>query len=314
MHVARRLDRAGTLDIGEIDPVSAIEILTTIPRSVIEIGWPLLVTHGVFSYDRARIIMLNFVEAQEATASLAERQRRYKERSRLTVKSNETLPAGNETLPNGNKKYPNGNENKRAVTPDNENNPIPCHAVPCRAIPCCTNSPEPSVSNEIKKSGTENTDDNLDWLDSSRLAEIIDKVRRRHGATPYVGKNSDYQKRVDAVEEILAIAKSENVPPDDIARKSYENFITSKDAWLHNKGYPLGAWTQSVGHYFRPPKPIEVVERDDAPTGRAAVYERDTGQFEEKLRREKEILKKQDPSEISEAMSKALDKIKKKRF
>lgn len=109
-------------------------------------------------------------------------------------------------------------------------------------------------------------------LDTSILATIIDGVRRSHGMTAYRPKISDYQKRSDAVDEILAIAEDEQKDPCEVARVSYTRFIESKNAWLHNTGYPLGAWVQAIGHYWRPPEPLE----EKPEPSRSAVYWRDT--------------------------------------
>ena len=117
-------------------------------------------------------------------------------------------------------------------------------------------------------------------FDTSTLATIIDNVRRAHGMTAYRPKMSDYQKRADAVLEIGAIAEDEQKDPCEVARVSYTRFIESKNAWLHNAGYPLGAWVQAIGHYWRPPKPLE----EKPEPSRSAVYQRDTERSEARER------------------------------
>jgi hypothetical protein len=121
--------------------------------------------------------------------------------------------------------------------------------------------------------------------DSNDLARDIDSERRAHKLTPYRPKHADYQVRQDAVEEILAIAEAEHVTPSEVAVRSLRNFYSSKDAWLHNNGYPLGSWAKQVGHYFNPPKLIPTGKSDEGTGSMSAIY---AARAAEALRKQRE--------------------------
>jgi len=140
MHVTRRLDRSGVLDLNGVSPYEAVELVTDLPSEVIEDGLSKCLELEVFIEDDGRLLMPNYLPAQEAVASNAERQRRWRSKKRGTNNSNETSTNSNKTSTD---------RNESNVT-RNENNPVLNH-------PCLTNrtnqlpdSPE-SVSRQIKE-------------------------------------------------------------------------------------------------------------------------------------------------------------------
>lgn len=147
-------------------------------------------------------------------------------------------------------------------------------------------------------------------IDTSVLAAIIDSVRRSNGMLPYVGTMSDYRQRHDAVDQIIAIAEHEQADPSEVARISYTNFIQTKTAWLHNAGYPLGAWVKQVGHYYRPPKPM-ADERGEP--GRKTVYDRDTRVFDAKQKSDIARYEREGGG-VPESVRDELEKLKRKRL
>lgn len=147
-------------------------------------------------------------------------------------------------------------------------------------------------------------------FDTSILAKIIDEVRRSHGMTAYCGTMSDYRKRQDAVDTVMAIAEDEQKDPCEVARVSYGRFLESKNAWLHNAGHPLGAWVQNIGHYWRPPKPI----KEEKPKhDRAGVYRRDTKNFEDKQKRDIARYEREGGG-VPDSMEDVVEKLKKKQL
>ncbi len=112
MHVLRRLDRAGVLDLSGIDPEKAIGIVTSVPVDIIRDGLRSCLDLGVLVVDGDRLLGPNYIDAQEAVASNAERQRRH--RARLRAEKNLSGSEGT-----------GGNALSRAVTRGNESNPTP---------------------------------------------------------------------------------------------------------------------------------------------------------------------------------------------
>ena len=109
MHLSRRLDRAGVVDIGEVSPVDAVVALTDLPFELVEVGLKRCLEREVFVLDGDRILMPNYIEAQEAEASNAERQRRYRA-LRKALRGNESNASGNKSLRDSNETLPDRNE------------------------------------------------------------------------------------------------------------------------------------------------------------------------------------------------------------
>lgn len=82
MHVLRKLDRAGVLDIGSTDPVEAVHLVTDIPIDFARIGLKRCIDCGVLEVDGDRILMPNYLDAQESIASNAARVRKYRARQK----------------------------------------------------------------------------------------------------------------------------------------------------------------------------------------------------------------------------------------
>lgn len=82
MHVLRKLDRAGAMDLSGVPPEQAIEALTDLPAEVISVGLPRLLEREVMLIAGDLLVMPNFLDAQEAPQSDAERARAARERRR----------------------------------------------------------------------------------------------------------------------------------------------------------------------------------------------------------------------------------------
>lgn len=77
----RKLDRAGVLDIGDHDPVDAVwSQYPRWPREVIQKGLEALIGSGTILHEGDRLLMPNFLEAQEAKQSDSQRQRESRAR------------------------------------------------------------------------------------------------------------------------------------------------------------------------------------------------------------------------------------------
>jgi hypothetical protein len=79
MFALRKLDRAGVLD-GMDDPVSDLALVAGIPIDLVKVGLPRLLERGVFQLSGNRLVMPNFLEAQNCRQS--DRLRKQESRSR----------------------------------------------------------------------------------------------------------------------------------------------------------------------------------------------------------------------------------------
>lgn len=117
--VMRKVDRAGVLDVGEHEPVDAVAAITRWPRDVVAEGLPTLLQRGIIERSDAALVIPNFMEAQEATASDAQRAResraRRRDRARAGASQNVTAASRDATEPS------------HVVTRG--------HSVPSRAVP-----------------------------------------------------------------------------------------------------------------------------------------------------------------------------------
>jgi hypothetical protein len=98
----RKLDRRGVADVGD-EGLAGVAALTDMPLELVEAAWPELVKRGVFTFNEGCVTMPNYVAAQEARASNAERQRKYREGRRENSaekphESNATVTARNAEL------------------------------------------------------------------------------------------------------------------------------------------------------------------------------------------------------------------------
>lgn len=82
VELLRKVDRAGCLDLpsGTERAVKGLSRLVGMPEQVVAEFLPELAESGAVVMGDRGLVIRNFVEAQEATASHAERQRRYRER------------------------------------------------------------------------------------------------------------------------------------------------------------------------------------------------------------------------------------------
>jgi hypothetical protein len=129
MMILRKVDRAGRLELGRhgIKAV-AVAIGHGSLWSRLEPALQELLADGCLQItsDHKTLLVRNFVEAQEARKSNAQRQRDFKEDKRAKATpppdsddGNAALPDANETLANDNETSPKGNEEKHAVTRGN---------------------------------------------------------------------------------------------------------------------------------------------------------------------------------------------------
>lgn len=77
----RKLDRAGLADVGD-EGLEGVAALIDMPLELVEAGMPALLKRGVFTLVGGRLLMPNFLVAQEAKASDKLRAKEHRERVR----------------------------------------------------------------------------------------------------------------------------------------------------------------------------------------------------------------------------------------
>ncbi len=81
----RKLDRAGIADVGGegLEGLEGIAALVDLPLEIVEAGMPALLKRGVFTLSDGRLLMPNFLAAQEARSSDKLRAQEHRERVRV---------------------------------------------------------------------------------------------------------------------------------------------------------------------------------------------------------------------------------------
>jgi hypothetical protein len=134
----REVDRAGLLELGK-HGARGLAALVKMPAEVVEPGLAGLLDDGCAELHGTQIVIPNFIEAQEATQSDAQRKRESRERARavavLAVVTNRDVQSQNvtsshETGPN----VTNGHKQSQVVTSG--------HSVPCLTVPSVPSEPE----------------------------------------------------------------------------------------------------------------------------------------------------------------------------
>jgi hypothetical protein len=102
----RKVDRAGLLELGDHDPIEAIAATVELPLEVVEKGLPLLLRVGrngkpaTIEIRGTVLVIPNFIEAQTATKTDAQRKREARMRSRALVRASEIGPSKSENETN----------------------------------------------------------------------------------------------------------------------------------------------------------------------------------------------------------------------
>lgn len=122
MHLLRKVDRSGVIDIGDAEPWESGVMLCGAPEDQSRRGVTRMLELGVIVHDGDRLVFPRFIEGNETPQSDAQRVREHREREKLkraALKRNVTS-SGNETLQID-------NAAQRVDTPSN--------SVPCRTEP-----------------------------------------------------------------------------------------------------------------------------------------------------------------------------------
>lgn len=91
--IMRKLDRSGVLDLGD-DGEDGLAAVVEVPIEFLQAGLPGLLKRGVFRMGAGKLVMPNFMAAQEAKQSDAQRKRESRENQRLAAIRSQTVTDG----------------------------------------------------------------------------------------------------------------------------------------------------------------------------------------------------------------------------
>lgn len=93
--VMRKLDRAGIIDLGQ-DGEEGLAAVVEVPLEFLQAGLPSLLKRDVLRLLAGRLVMPNFLAAQEARQSDAQRKRESRENQRLAAMKSQPVTDGQE--------------------------------------------------------------------------------------------------------------------------------------------------------------------------------------------------------------------------
>jgi hypothetical protein len=131
----RKTDRAGILDVGK-NAARGLSAITGMPVEVVERALPILLEDGCLIANETKLVWRNFLEAQEAPATDAQRAREARARARdkaasrsVTVKQ-ESLPPPSQNVTESSQPATDGHESSQPVTPFRSGSPSSLLSVP----------------------------------------------------------------------------------------------------------------------------------------------------------------------------------------
>lgn len=80
LHLLRKVDAAGFIETGKLEPAAALTIQLELPREVVDAGLAELVSSGTAELTDRAVLVVNFVEAQEARKSDPQKKRDQRDR------------------------------------------------------------------------------------------------------------------------------------------------------------------------------------------------------------------------------------------
>lgn len=183
MMLLRIVDRAGVLDDIE-DPVEDLSLMTGLPEEVVQIGYERLEKSGAVELRGSYLLIPNFIEAQEASKSDAQRQRESREGRRaralsVTKRDNGETECDSDELKRDKKSQPvtSGHNRSQVVTPTCAD-PVQCSADP---VPTSKNIYTADFLNWYSGDPGDDTDDGYPWKTGKMGAFKVWKTAKRNG-------------------------------------------------------------------------------------------------------------------------------------
>lgn len=116
LHLLRKVDRAGVLDVGD-DGMDGLIAVLELPQHVVEAGIAQLERRSVVLFKAHAYVMPNFLAAQEAVASDKQRQRDMREKRRAESLVSHAVTPRDEVITPCDETVTAGHATSRAVTP-----------------------------------------------------------------------------------------------------------------------------------------------------------------------------------------------------
>lgn len=151
--VMRKLDRAGIIDLGQ-DGEEGLAAVVEVPLEFLQAGLPSLLKRDVLRLLAGRLVMPNFLAAQEARQSDAQRKRESRENQRLAAMKSQPVTDGQEASQS--RPVTTCHTSSGSVTldyPQTIPSPDQTNSEPARArsIPCANEPGKPSPTNVVRQ-------------------------------------------------------------------------------------------------------------------------------------------------------------------
>jgi hypothetical protein len=183
MMLLRIVDRAGVLDDIE-DPVEDLSLMTGLPEEVVQVGYERLEKSGAVELRGSYLLIPNFIEAQEASKSDAQRQRESREGRRaralsVTKRDNGETECDSDELKRDKKSQvvTTGHNRSQVVTPTCAD-PVQCSADP---VPTSKNIYTADFLNWYSGDPDDSSDDGYPWKVGKMGAFRAWKTAKRNG-------------------------------------------------------------------------------------------------------------------------------------
>lgn len=99
LHLTRKLDGAGLIEVGRMDPVDALALQLDLPREVVAEGLPHLLATDTLELVQAGILVPNWIDAQEARKTEAQKKRDQRSRARDQRRATQTTETRKAPVP-----------------------------------------------------------------------------------------------------------------------------------------------------------------------------------------------------------------------
>lgn len=231
----RKVDRAGILHLGKHGAVGLANVVR-LPIEVTEPGLAGLVADGSVELHGDSLVVRNFIEAQEATASDAKRARDYRERHRNSVTNRDAPVTQSDT------DVTTHHGPSRDVT---EHHSVPIRAVPSRAVPDpLLVADAPSPKGKTKKAAQSKSE-------RTRWAEVIaaysDDWKALHSAN---GQGP----ALDGADRSALVRLYDRFGPDETIAL-LKRFVSDPDPFIAKRGHMLRDLESRLNAYRA--KPVE---------------------------------------------------------
>lgn len=193
----RIVDRAGVLDLGGVTMEEAVcAAFPKWPPDVVEIGLAALEKRGFIEAMQESIVIPNFLEAQEAQHSAAQRQRDSRERRRAKARDGQST--AQHPVASRDSESRDTVEQERPCDKVLQDTPpvslLPSLAVPSLAVPTTTSPPDPDPDQATPSSSSSSRDAKLE-----RAAAIDADTARREIARSSVSTWALHREQVDSL-------------------------------------------------------------------------------------------------------------------